>query len=152
MSIALVHSITKTVLGATTRCAERACYIENENLPECQGPDSRIYELHYNFTHRMTKRWTKSTIHFDTAERRLRIFRNVPTGVSSIDEMTVRTKARSRARTYMPSKPDKYGVHFYAIVDWDSLYVNSVWDNSSGNTQRTTTAQRYTQLFADFVA
>lgn len=71
----------------------------------------------------------------------------VPTGVSSIDEMTVRTKARSRARTYMPSKPDKYGVRFYAVVGWDSLYVHSVWDNSSGNTQRTTPAQRYTQRF-----
>jgi hypothetical protein len=71
----------------------------------------------------------------------------VPTGVSSIDEMTVRTKARSRARTHMPSKPDKYGVRFYAVVGWDALYVHSIWDNSSGNSQPTHPVQRYTEQF-----
>eukprot|EP00644_Phytophthora_capsici_P010769 jgi/Phyca11/104158/e_gw1.9.687.1 len=56
--------------------------------------------------------------------------------------MTVATKARSKARTYMPSKPDKYGVRFYAVVGWDSLYVHTFWDSSSGNSQTTTPAQR----------
>ncbi|POM63840.1 Reverse transcriptase, partial [Phytophthora palmivora] len=37
----------------------------------------------------------------------------VPIGVSSINEMPVRTKARTRANTYLSSKPDKYGVRFY---------------------------------------
>ncbi|KAF4130224.1 Transposase IS4 [Phytophthora infestans] len=41
----------------------------------------------------------------------------VPIGVSSIDEMTVRKKARTRAKTLTPSKPDKYGVRFYADTD-----------------------------------
>ncbi|KAF1776665.1 hypothetical protein JG687_00010386 [Phytophthora cactorum] len=50
----------------------------------------------------------------------------VPIGVSSIDEMTVRTKARTRARTFMPSKPDKYGVRFYTAVGWSSLYAHSL--------------------------
>eukprot|EP00644_Phytophthora_capsici_P000740 jgi/Phyca11/109379/e_gw1.16.787.1 len=65
--------------------------------------------------------------------------------------MTVPTKARSKARTYMThsksSKPDKYGVRFYAVVGWDSLYVHSLWDNTSGNILPTTPAQRYTELF-----
>eukprot|EP00644_Phytophthora_capsici_P014966 jgi/Phyca11/128420/e_gw1.76.136.1 len=56
--------------------------------------------------------------------------------------MTVATKARSKARTYMPSKPYKYGVRFYAVVGWDSLYVHSLWDNASGNTLPTAPAQR----------
>ncbi|KAK1935572.1 hypothetical protein P3T76_010267 [Phytophthora citrophthora] len=34
----------------------------------------------------------------------------VPIGAVSLDENTVRTKARSSARTFMPLKPDKYGV------------------------------------------
>ncbi|EGZ25112.1 hypothetical protein PHYSODRAFT_434171, partial [Phytophthora sojae] len=59
----------------------------------------------------------------------------------------VRTKARSRARTYMPSKPDKYGLRFYAVVGWDALYVHSLWDNGSGNATRSTPAERYTELF-----
>ncbi|KAG6949771.1 hypothetical protein JG687_00014642 [Phytophthora cactorum] len=71
----------------------------------------------------------------------------VPIGVSSIDAMTVRTKARTRARTFMPSKPDKYSVRFYAVVGWSSLYVHSLWDNSSGNTMPSTPAERYTGLF-----
>ncbi|GMF51142.1 unnamed protein product [Phytophthora fragariaefolia] len=47
----------------------------------------------------------------------------------------------------MPSKPDKYGVRFYAVVGWSSLYVHSVWDNSSGNTMSSTPAEHYTSLF-----
>ncbi|GMF33858.1 unnamed protein product [Phytophthora lilii] len=71
----------------------------------------------------------------------------VPLGTSSLDEISVRTKARSRARTYMPSKPDKYGLRFYAVVRWGSLYVHSLWDNGSGNVTRSTPAERYTQVF-----
>ncbi|POM81448.1 LOW QUALITY PROTEIN: Hypothetical protein PHPALM_576 [Phytophthora palmivora] len=56
-------------------------------------------------------------------------------------------KSHSKARTYMPSKPDKYGVRFYAVAGWDSLYVQTLWDNASSNTQSTTPAQRYTRQF-----
>ncbi|EEY64606.1 uncharacterized protein PITG_16025 [Phytophthora infestans T30-4] len=54
----------------------------------------------------------------------------------------IATKARSMARTYMPSKPDKYGVRLYAVVDWNSLYVHTLRDNASVNTQPTTPAQQ----------
>lgn len=71
----------------------------------------------------------------------------VPVGAVSLDENTVQTKARSAAKTFMPSKPDKYGVRVYAVVGWESLYAFSVWDNGSGNRTRTTAAERYVDVF-----
>lgn len=71
----------------------------------------------------------------------------VPVGVSSIDEIGVRTKARTVAKSFMPLKPDKFAIRFYAVVGWQSLYVHSMWDNGAGNTLPTTASQRYTQLF-----
>eukprot|EP00644_Phytophthora_capsici_P010349 jgi/Phyca11/123533/e_gw1.51.355.1 len=47
----------------------------------------------------------------------------VPVGAVTLDENTVRTKVRSSARTFMPSKPDKYGVRFNSVVGWESLYA-----------------------------
>ncbi len=38
----------------------------------------------------------------------------VPEGTSAFDENTARTKARTSAKSYIPSKPDKYGIRFYA--------------------------------------
>ncbi|OWY91532.1 LOW QUALITY PROTEIN: hypothetical protein PHMEG_00039850 [Phytophthora megakarya] len=66
----------------------------------------------------------------------------VPVGAVSRDENTVRTKARSSARTYLPSKPDKYRVRFYAVMGWEGLYAYSIWDNGSGNRTRATPAER----------
>ncbi|KAG6944005.1 hypothetical protein JG688_00017319 [Phytophthora aleatoria] len=40
----------------------------------------------------------------------------IPFGTSSLDENSVRTKARTRAKSFIPSKPDKYGIQFYAVV------------------------------------
>eukprot|EP00644_Phytophthora_capsici_P008482 jgi/Phyca11/111327/e_gw1.20.475.1 len=66
----------------------------------------------------------------------------VPYGVSSLDENGVQTKARTLAKSFMPLKPDKFAIRFYAVVGWASLYVHSIWDNGSGNTLPTTPAQR----------
>uniref|UniRef100_H3GEE4 PiggyBac transposable element-derived protein domain-containing protein n=1 Tax=Phytophthora ramorum TaxID=164328 RepID=H3GEE4_PHYRM len=71
----------------------------------------------------------------------------VPVGAVSLDDNTVRTKARSLAKTFLSSKPDKYGVRFYAVVGWESLHAYSVWDNGSGNRTRTTPAERYVGVF-----
>lgn len=56
-----------------------------------------------------------------------------PTGVSSLDENTIRTKGRTAARTYVKSKPCKLGISFYAVVGWNAVYLHSFWDNGSGN-------------------
>ena len=71
----------------------------------------------------------------------------VPYGVTSFDESSVRTKAKSRAKSYMPSKPDKYAVRFYTSVGWKSLYVHSIWDSGSGNSTEISSAINYTRLF-----
>ncbi|OWZ14705.1 hypothetical protein PHMEG_00011776 [Phytophthora megakarya] len=71
----------------------------------------------------------------------------VPVGALSLDENTVRINARSGAKTFMSSKPDKYGVRFYAVVGWKSLYAYFIWDNGSGNRTRTVPAERYVDAF-----
>eukprot|EP00644_Phytophthora_capsici_P005199 jgi/Phyca11/96717/e_gw1.1.820.1 len=60
----------------------------------------------------------------------------VPVGAVSLDEITVPTIARSGAKTFRSLKSDKYGVRFYGVVGWESLYAYSVWDNGSGNRTR----------------
>ncbi|POM59005.1 Hypothetical protein PHPALM_36271 [Phytophthora palmivora] len=73
----------------------------------------------------------------------------VPNGVSALDESSIRTKARSAARTYIPSKPDKYAVRFYALVDWKTLYVRGLFDNGSGNRTVSGHLERYTAVFPE---
>ena len=57
----------------------------------------------------------------------------VPLGAMSLDENTAATKGRSVAVCYLPSKPDKYGLRFYAVVGHTYSYLYSLWDNGSGN-------------------
>ena len=56
----------------------------------------------------------------------------VPVGTSALDENTARTKARTRARSYMPNKPDPYGIRFYAVVGSEHMYLHSLFNNNSG--------------------
>ena len=44
----------------------------------------------------------------------------------TIDEQLLPSKNRSRLITYMPNKPDKYGVKFWALVDCKTKYVHNV--------------------------
>lgn len=57
----------------------------------------------------------------------------VPIGVSSADENTIRCKGRTAARSYMKSKPVKFGIPLYAVVSWKHAYLLSFQDNGSGN-------------------
>ncbi|KAG6954933.1 hypothetical protein JG687_00011500 [Phytophthora cactorum] len=50
----------------------------------------------------------------------------VPISVSNIDEVTVRTKARTRARTFTPTKPDKYDVRFLKLTDGEMQLLGAV--------------------------
>ncbi|OWZ01248.1 hypothetical protein PHMEG_00027404 [Phytophthora megakarya] len=67
----------------------------------------------------------------------------VQTGVSSLDESSVRTRAHTKASSYIPLKPDKYAIRFYAIVGWASLYIHSLWDNGSGLMSELSPGERY---------
>ena len=57
----------------------------------------------------------------------------VPLGVAALDEAGFRTKARTLAKSYMPSKPDKYAVRFYAVVGNTGPYLSALQDNRKGN-------------------
>ena len=58
----------------------------------------------------------------------------VPMGCSALDEAGFGTKARTKASSYCPLKPDKYAVRFYAVVGNTYSYLSSLFDNWSGNT------------------
>lgn len=49
----------------------------------------------------------------------------------------------------MTSKPDKYTVRFYGIVDVSTLQFHTVYDNSSGSKMPKTAAERYVDVFPD---
>ena len=71
----------------------------------------------------------------------------VGTGALALDENTVRTKARTKARSYIPSKPDPYGIRFYALCVWKYGYLFNFFDNNSGNTTGISQPLRYTDMF-----
>ena len=75
----------------------------------------------------------------------------VPEGTSAFDENTARTKARTSAKSYIPSKPDKYGIRFYANVGWKSLYLHTIFDDGSGNKTGKSPAERYCEVFRDIL-
>ena len=71
-------------------------------------------------------------------------------GVFSLDEASIRTIGRCRAKTFMPNKPLKYGIRFYALNDWKSLYLQSFFDNGAGNEMGLTCEERFLQVFPAF--
>jgi hypothetical protein len=74
----------------------------------------------------------------------------VPKATSALDENSAAYKGRSKARSYMPSKPDKYAIRFYALVgSGKGLYLHSIQDNGRGNTTATTPANRFSNVFPD---
>ena len=70
----------------------------------------------------------------------------VPTGTSALDEASIRTKARTTARSYIPSKPDKYAVRMYALVGSKNTYISSIVDNRSGNTSGESGAEAFCRV------
>lgn len=70
----------------------------------------------------------------------------VPTGVQTFDEISVRCSARTMAKTYMPNKPIKYGIRFYAIIGNPSMYIHSIYDNNSGSRIGMSPADAYCSL------
>ena len=50
----------------------------------------------------------------------------VPIGTAALDETVFRSKARTLAKSYLPSKPDKYAARFHAVVGNDRPYLSSI--------------------------
>jgi hypothetical protein len=73
----------------------------------------------------------------------------VPVGVSALDECTCATKARTRAKTYIPIKPDKYGIRFYAVVGDRYCYMSSFFDNRASNNTGIPGPTEYHRIFRD---
>ena len=66
-----------------------------------------------------------------------------PLWSSTSDEAVFRTKARTKARSYIPTKPDKYAVRMYAVVGTKNAYCSSIVNNGSGNTTVITPGEDY---------
>ena len=71
----------------------------------------------------------------------------VPVGVSSLDENTIRCKARTSARSYMKSKPVRFGIRFYTVVAWQLPYLHTLWDNGRGNRTGASPPVAYCSMF-----
>lgn len=71
----------------------------------------------------------------------------ISSGVITLDEASVRTKAKCRAKTYIPSKPDKYAIRFYALNCWKTLYLQNFFDNGAGYKGDLNCSERYVQIF-----
>ena len=76
----------------------------------------------------------------------------VPTGTCALDEASCRSKARNKAVSYMPSKPDRFAIRFYFVVGTKGPYIHSLWDNGRGNTSPSPQADRYNHLHKVFGA
>ncbi len=68
-------------------------------------------------------------------------------GVSALDENSCANKACTRAKTYLPSKPDKYAIRFYAVIGHKYVYLSSMFDNRAGNKTGVLGVQDYCRLF-----
>ena len=64
----------------------------------------------------------------------------VPVGSSALDENTCRTNGRTRAKSYMPMKPIRFGIRFYVCTGARELHNSSMADNGTGNTTETSHA------------
>ena len=74
----------------------------------------------------------------------------VPLVTSSINENTARTKERTRANSYIPSKRDPYGIMFYAVLVWNpGTYLFSFSDNRSGNITGVSPDEAYCHVFPE---
>jgi len=73
----------------------------------------------------------------------------VPIGSSALDENACRSKHRTTAQSFMKGKPIRYAIRFYANVGSKHLYLHSLWDNGSGNTEPSSPAERFTKLFSE---
>ena len=80
--------------------------------------------------------------HFNLNSTRI----SVPTGASAYDENGKATKGRTCAKQYMPNKPTKYAIRFYASVNSEFNYCFSIFDNGKGNKSGINPCTRYSNV------
>ena len=72
-----------------------------------------------------------------------------PTGAVGYDENSKQTKERIAVKQYIPNKPTKYAVRFYATVFSKYYYCFSIFDNGRENKTGTNISNRYTNLYQE---
>lgn len=60
-----------------------------------------------------------------------------------------KTKAKTKAKSYLPTKRNKYAALFYCIFEWNRLCLQSFSDNVSGKTMLSNITQRYLDVFPE---
>jgi len=60
------------------------------------------------------------------------------------------SKARNRAISYIPSKPDKFGVRFYCVIGTSGPYIHSIFDNGRGWNTGINQVDSYNHLHGEF--
>ena len=48
---------------------------------------------------------------------------------SALDENSIRTTARTKAKHFMKNKADEYAMHNYANVGTHGAFIDMIWDN-----------------------
>lgn len=70
----------------------------------------------------------------------------IPVGTCALYENTVRIKARTGDKSYLPNKPQPYGIRFYAVLGPKYTYLHNLFDNGSGNLTGISRPQEYTSV------
>ena len=70
-----------------------------------------------------------------------------PVGPVAFDESTIRTKARCLAKSFMPNKPQKYGIRLYLLCGWRYVYCYNFSPNGRGCSNKNSLAQNYLYHF-----
>ena len=76
----------------------------------------------------------------------------VPVGPMTLDEATLPTKECNHAVSYIPIKPNKYGIRFYMIVGSKYQYIYTIYDNGKGNKSIVPINLRYCVIFQTYVS
>ena len=74
----------------------------------------------------------------------------VPVGTCARDEASCRSKARNRAISFIPNKPDKFAIRFYCNVGTAGPYIHSMCDNGRGHRSPLSQVVRYNHLHRIF--
>jgi len=73
----------------------------------------------------------------------------VPIGAMTLDEATLPSRAKNRAISYIPSKPNRYGIRYYMVASSKYQYIFNFFDNGRGNRSKLPIALLYANFFSE---